>query len=37
VLGELFLSHGCPVHLWSDNVLYAEVKRAMRTDLLRAV
>ncbi len=36
-LAELFVQRGVPAHIRSGNVLYAEVKRAARTDLLRAV
>lgn len=37
VLSELFLQRGCPTHIRSDNVLYAERKPAVRTDLSCAV
>mgnify|MGYP001439168134 CR=1 FL=1 len=37
VLLDLFILRGIPDYNSSDNLLYAEVKRATRTDLLRAV
>jgi transposase InsO family protein len=36
VLGEWFVTHGCPVHIRSDNVLYPEVKSHKRKNLRSA-